>query len=157
LEQQEIIIRKATIADIPTLIEFEQGVVEVERNFDSDLKDGQIKYYDINKLINDTDSQLIVATCGNELIGSGYAQIRKSKPYIQYQSYLYLGFIWVEPMYRGNRVSMTIIEALKTWGKSKGIFNVKLEVYAKNETAINAYRRCGFSECVVEMTIDLKK
>ena len=41
------IVRKATLDDLPTLLLFEQGVIEAERPFDPTIKSG-----DINAVIN---------------------------------------------------------------------------------------------------------
>lgn len=40
-------VRIATLKDLPTLLAFEQGVIEAERPFDPTIKAGNINYYDI--------------------------------------------------------------------------------------------------------------
>jgi hypothetical protein len=68
-----LIVRHAKIEEIETLLEFEQGIVAAERPFDSTLKDGEIHYYDLAKLIESSLSAVFVAELDGELIGSGYA------------------------------------------------------------------------------------
>ena len=51
------ITRKAILKDVPTLLEFEQGVIEAERPFDPTIKAGQITYYNISELINNEESK----------------------------------------------------------------------------------------------------
>ena len=49
-----ITIRKATIEDLPVLLEFEQGVLRAERPMDRNLKIKNTYYYDIPNLIKDS-------------------------------------------------------------------------------------------------------
>ena len=39
-------IRRASLEDLGTIVEFHRGVVLAERPFDSTLKSGDIRYYD---------------------------------------------------------------------------------------------------------------
>ena len=95
-----IIIRKATLDDVPALLRFEQGVVETERPFDPTLKPHPNSYYDIPQMIEDPLVQLVVADCGGQLVGCGYARIEESKRYLRHGRHAYLGFMYVEPQWR---------------------------------------------------------
>jgi hypothetical protein len=88
-----ITIRKATIDDVPTLLQFEQGVVETERPFDPTLRPHPNSYYDIPRMIEDPLVQLVVADYHGQLIGCGYARIEKSKHCLQHERHAYLGFM----------------------------------------------------------------
>ncbi len=70
-----ISIRKATLADMDTLLQFEQGVITAERPFDPTLKEEHINYYNLPELITAPHCHLVVAELAGELIGSGYARI----------------------------------------------------------------------------------
>lgn len=148
-------IRTSKISDLSQLLDFEQGVITAERPFDTTLKEGRISYYDLEKIILADDAELVVAECDGKLIASGYAQIKQSKPYIKFSRFSYLGFMYVDPKYRGHGVNKLILEALKDWSKSKGIYNVSLDVYDQNQAAIRAYEKAGFKKNLVEMQIDL--
>jgi len=151
----EIIVRHATPVDIPILQQFEQGVIEAERPFDSTLKPGLIHYYDLEKLMHSEDSALLVAQNEDELIGSGYARIQSAKPYLAHDRYGYLGFMYVKPEFRGQGVITKIIDALKSWCLEKGITEIRLEVYEDNLPAIHAYQKSGFEKHLVEMRMKL--
>ena len=56
-----ITIRKATIEDLPVLLEFEQGVLRAERPMDRTLKLNNTYYYDIPNLIEDPLVELVIA------------------------------------------------------------------------------------------------
>lgn len=154
---ENILIREALLTDIPKLLEFEQGVISAERPFDETLKEGNINYYDLDKLINQADSQVIVAEIAGELVGSGYALIKESKEYIKHERYSYFGFMYVDPSHRRKGVNQLIVETLKNWSKNKGVYNISLGVFAGNQSAINAYEKAGFSKTLIEMRLQLEK
>jgi len=55
------------------------------------------------------------------------------------------GFIYLEPFHRGKAVGKVIIEALKEWGKAKGMKHFQLNVYSENESAIHACEKAGIN------------
>ena len=140
----EVIIRKATINDLDTLLVFEQGVIAAERPFDPTLKTVHTNYYDIEKMIPATNVELVVAELGGELIGSGYARIENAKPYLQHQQHAYLGFMYVAPAHRGKGINRMIMETLEAWAKAQNITELRLDVYQQNDAAIKAYEKTGF-------------
>lgn len=148
---KDIFIRQATLNDMDTLLAFEQGVINAERPFDPTLKPTGVKYYDIDQMINSAEVELLVAISGDEVIGSGYARIESAKPYLLHEQYAYLGFMYVDPRYRGLGVNQKIIETLSSWSASKGITELRLEVYQTNESAIKAYEKAHFIRHVVQM------
>jgi len=146
-----ITIRKATLIDLPTLLHFEQGVIQTERHFDSTLKEGDIHYYDLKTMISSPDVELVVAESGTKLIGCGYARIETAKHYLKHRLYAYLGFMYVDPAHRGKGVNQLIVNALKDWAVSKGLTEIRLEVYNENTAAIRAYEKAGFTRYILEM------
>jgi len=154
---EELHFRAAKPSDIPQLQIFEQGVISAERPFDDTFKSEGIYYYDLESLISDENVELIVAEINGELVASGYARILKSKPYINYPFYTYLGFMYVSPEHRGKGINQLLIEQLAKWSKEQGINNMHLDVFADNQPAINAYRKSGFNHYLLEMRVDLEK
>lgn len=148
-------IRKAKLSDLNKLLEFEQGVIASERPFDESLKNEEVTYYDIEKLIIDNNSQLIVVEYNNELIASGYALIKKSEPFEKYDYFSYLGFMFVDPKYRRKGINKQVIDSLIEWSKNKGIIEIRLEVFHQNKSAVLAYEKLGFKKTLVEMRIDV--
>lgn len=153
---EQVIIRKATLNDLNTLLIFEQGIIASERPFDSTLKSGHIHYYDIKKMITARDVELVVAELDNELIGCGYARIENAKPYLQHAQHAYLGFMYVSPQHRGKGVNKKIIAALAAWSAAENITELRLDVYQHNEAAIKAYEKSGFTKHMVAMRMGLE-
>src|SRR6476660_7976644 len=114
-----VFIRHATPKDLPTLLAFEQGVVATERPFDETLKPGTIHYYDLEAMLQADDVYLAVALIDGEIVGSGYARIEESKPYLKHPHHAYLGFMYVRPEHRGKGINAQIINELKNWSLSK--------------------------------------
>jgi RimJ/RimL family protein N-acetyltransferase len=150
-------IRKATLQDLETLLQFEQELIEAERPFDKTLKPGQIHYYDIEKMITADHIELLIAQQDDEIIGSGYARIENAKPYLQHNQHAYLGFMYVTPPFRGKGINKMIMNALATWSASVNITELRLDVYHANESAVKAYEKSGFEKHMLNMRKSIKK
>jgi GNAT superfamily N-acetyltransferase len=148
-------IRKATLDDLATLLEFEQGIITAERPFDPTLKEGKISYYNIEKMISAADVEVVVAVLNEQIIGSGYARIEDAKPYLNHKLYAYLGFMYTDPDHRGKGVNAQIIETLTNWVRSQNVFEMRLDVYNDNPSAIRAYEKVGFKKHLINMRIGL--
>ena len=149
-------IRQANLNDIEILLEFEQRLVDYERNLTSHIKEGHINYYNIESLIKRSDATVLVAENNGEIIGSGYALIKSNKTYKTPEKYVYLGFMYVKEKYRGEGVNKRIINQLIEWGKNNGYYIFKLDVYSKNSSAINAYEKAGFKGEELNMILNLR-
>nr|WP_309757841.1 GNAT family N-acetyltransferase [Flavobacterium sp.] len=147
----QIIIRKAHPNDLEKLLEFEQAIITAERPFDPTLKAEKIHYYDIEQMISAPHIQIVVAEIDLELIGSGYARIEVAKPYLNHLNYAYLGFMYTVANHRGKRVNAKIIEALKKWCILQDVFEMRLDVYNDNTSAIKAYEKVGFKKHLINM------
>lgn len=155
INKNNTIIRPATNTDLPKLSEFLQSLVAAERPFDSTLKEGEIFYYDIQNLILDKATEVLVVDNGNQIIGCGYAQIRTAKAYEKHESFGYLGFMFVSPEFRGKGISNLLLTDLKKWVLLQGITEVRLEVYHDNEAAVKAYEKAGFKKIITTMRCNI--
>ncbi|WP_165731577.1 GNAT family N-acetyltransferase [Polaribacter sp. 20A6] len=151
----EISIRTATLQDLETLLEFEQGVITAERPLDPFLGDGKLSYYNIPELISNEDIYFIVATSNDQLVSSGYLRIENSKHYHKNPKHGYIGFIFVKPAFRGNKISNLILESLKNWAVKKDLKELRLDVYSNNSAAIKSYERFGFTKILVNMKMSI--
>lgn len=137
------------------LLEMEQLIIAAERPFDAGLKAESISYYNLEELILSVSAEVLVAEKSNVIVGSGYAEIRNSKPYMKHNVHSYLGFMYVKPKFRGKGINKLLLNSLKEWSKSQQVFNFILDVYADNQPAIRAYEKSGFKSNLVEMTMSL--
>ena len=150
----ELIIRAATAEDLPTLLRFEQGVIAAERPYDPTLQPNPIVYYDLDAMIAADYIELVVAEFNGQIVGSGYARIEKAKAFYKYVRYAYLGFMYVEPAFRGQGINQKIILHLQNWAALRSIHELRLEVYTGNIAAIKAYAKMGFKDDIVTMRLN---
>lgn len=151
LESSSLLTRTATREDLLVLLGFEQGIVAWERPFNPTLKPDPISYYDIGELIDLDTAEVIVAVDGERIIGSGYVKIRQASDYVQPSEYAFLGFMFVDPDYRGRGVNRLVMDALLDWAKARELTEVRLQVYSGNDSAIRAYEKTGFTPLLLEM------
>jgi GNAT superfamily N-acetyltransferase len=151
-----ITIRKATTEDLSILYEFEQGVLQAERPMDKTLKISKTYYYDIPNLISELNVELVIAEINGVIVGCGYARIKQARDCFQFDQFSYLGFMFTKEDYRGKGVNKTIMNYLYDWSLSKGIYEVRLEVYPSNNAAIKAYEKVGMQATMHTMRIDLR-
>jgi GNAT superfamily N-acetyltransferase len=144
-------VRTATDADVPTLLELEQGVIAAERPFDPTLRDPPIRYYDLERLIASPDIELAVVDHGDEVIGSGYARLEAAEPFLRHRQHAYVGFMFVRPAHRGRGVSGLVIDHLAKWARGRGVNELRLDVYHDNHGAIRAYEKAGFVRHMILM------
>jgi GNAT superfamily N-acetyltransferase len=148
----DIKLRTATLNDLERLRSFEQELIKFERTFDDTL--GQnIQYYDIERLIQDKESELVIAETTEEIIGCSYAKILKADSRYVYDKYTLIGFVYVVPNHRGKKLSATIIGKLQEWSNEQGVSEIRLRVYASNTSAAKAYREMGFRDNFIEMRL----
>lgn len=148
---EKIKYRKAKLEDLSVLYEFEQQIIATERPFDPTLKPGHINYYDLKEKILETTSEVIVAVSGADVVASGYGSIRKPENYLNFDRFVYMGFMYVRPAFRGRGVIKGLISELEEWARSQNIREVRLEVYDDNAGALKAYDKAGFKRHVITM------
>ncbi|MGB0495350.1 MAG: GNAT family N-acetyltransferase [Kangiellaceae bacterium] len=152
---KNILIRTAVLKDLEILLDFEQGIIEYERPMVVDMITEKFHYYDLKEMIESENSVVVVAEVDGKLVASGYAKIKKSKHYLTHECHAFLGFMFVDPEFRGQGINNKIIDELGRWSKSKGIKVAYLTVFAENDSAIRAYEKQGFEKEVIEMRLGL--
>lgn len=153
---EEIVLRQATMADLDVLLQCEQGIIRAERPFSPTLKEDPVHYYDLEKMLTDPQTDVVVAEWNGTIIGCGNTRIEDSKPYYSHRQHAYLGMMYVSPEHRGKGVNAMVMEKLKTLAKRRGITELRLDVFAENESAIKAYEKVGFKPLLVEMRMHIE-
>ncbi len=151
-----MVLRHATIDDLPILLEFEQGVLDAERLMDTTLKREDTYYYDLPYLINEPTVALLVAEINGVIVACGYAKIIQARDCFTFNRFSYLGFMYTKEAFRGNGINKQIIDYLCDWSIHRGIYEVRLEVYPSNTAAIQAYKKVGMDATMVTMRVGLK-
>lgn len=137
--------------DLPILLDFEQAIIEFERQFDPTLAPADVSYYDLAGMIDAPLVELLVAEINHEVIGSGYARLEESKVYLKHRRHAYLGFMYVVPSRRGAGVNQQLIAVLNRWIITQNVHELRLDVYHDNQAAVRAYEKAGFRRHLTEM------
>lgn len=153
---KNVVIRPATLADLTFLLEFEQGIIAAERPFDPTLKPDKINYYDLKALTLSDTAHVVVAELEGEIVAGGYAELRRAKDFLQHEMYAHLGAMFVKTHCRGKGINAQIITALLDWVKSTGTTEARLEVYAENVAALQAYKKVGFEPHILQMRLSVE-
>ncbi|MCC5809270.1 MAG: GNAT family N-acetyltransferase [Ectothiorhodospiraceae bacterium] len=151
-----LILREAKTADYPSLVALEQKVIDAERPYNESLKEKDAYYYDIEKLISDPDSRLVVGEVSGDIVATGYVQVRPSKPALGHDNHGYLGFMYVAEQYRGLGLNKVILQDLVSWGQQRQVTDFYLDVYVENNSAVRAYEKFGFRGSLLEMKLKLE-
>lgn len=149
----QILIRQARPEDLPTLLAFEQALIEAERPCDPTMRPDEFHYYDLKAMILSDEAEVLVAEHDGKLVGSGHAKVRQPQPYNNFGPYAFLGFMYVMPEYRGKGINQRIIGELTTWAGKRGLQEIRLQVYDENIAAVKAYEKVGFRKILTEMRL----
>lgn len=145
------------MSDLPTLLTFEQGIIQAERPYDHTLRPDPINYYDLADLIESETAEVAVAEMDGELVASGYALKKASRHYVSPAFHAYIGFLYVSPDHRGKGINQRILDHLFDWARRNELPEIHLTVYPDNAPAIRAYEKSGFKPYILEMRTNLNE
>ena len=142
-------IRYAQERDIPRLEELLVQVCNVHHAGRPDLFRAGGQKYDRRQLLDllgDGNRPVLVAADGEDR-AVGYAfcvlQVHRGERVCPDMTTLYLDDLCVDQACRGQRVGSGLYQAVLALARERGCYNVTLNVWACNQTAMDFYRRCG--------------
>ena len=148
---ENLSIRQATINDLATLRNMEQGLIKAERPFDVTIREDPVVYYDLESMLTDPDVRVVVAEADGQIVSCGYARVEDARTYLDHKKHAWMGFMFTLDEYRGKGINGQIVEVLSAWADTKGLKEIRLTVYEENTPAIRAYEKVGFKKHIVEM------
>ncbi len=154
-------IRPAMEKDIPRLGELLLQVCRVHHQGRPDLfRAGGRKYDDLElrKLLQDSDRPVLAALDGDGVV-QGYAfcvlQRHQGEGSFNDMTTLYLDDLCVDEGCRGQHVGRQLYEAVLALAREKGCYNVTLNVWTCNESAMKFYESCGLRPQKIGMEVVL--
>ncbi len=142
----ELNIRKAENRDIPRILELLSQVLEVHAKGRPDLfKSGTTKYdaAELEKILADKERPVFVAENG-EVLGYAFCVFqRHEERNTPNFTTLYIDDLCVDEKSRGLHVGRSLYEYVLKFAKERGCYNVTLNVWACNESAMRFYEKCG--------------
>ena len=154
-------IRPAQESDIPRLGDLLLQVCRVHNQGRPDLfRAGGRKYDDeeLRRLLKEPDRPILVAEDENGWV-SGYAfcvyQYHKGEGSFNDITTLYLDDLCVDETSRGQHVGRALYQTVLDLARRTGCYNVTLNVWSCNESAMRFYENCGLKPQKVGMEVIL--
>lgn len=144
-------IRRAQERDIPRIGELLLQVCRVHHEGRPDLFRAVGRKYDdedLHRLLRDEERPILVAEDETGLV-LGYAfciyQLHEGDGAFNDMKTLYLDDLCVDENCRGQHVGSALYQAVLDLARSSGCYNVTLNVWSRNESAMSFYERCGLT------------
>ena len=152
-----LLIKKSTLEDLKTIQNLNNQLFKLEKeNYDSTLvsnwpltNEGKLYFED---LIN--NHYVIVAILNDEIVGYLAGTINEKGSYEEIQ-YGEINNMLVKDECRGYGIGKMLINNFKDYCRENNVYNVKVEASAKNENAINFYKKNGFEEFNITLTMKI--
>lgn len=150
-----MLIRKANINDIETLLDFGMKLHLVEKEFEPMLQYSKVevqkKYTD--ELKNPLSLFLIVE---NDNLSVGYLYAHAKKINLNSKDLVCeLEVVYVSPEFRGRGLAKDLINECIIWAKGKKILNIKTDIFAKNLPSKKTFEKIGFEEYSLTYSFNL--
>ncbi|MBQ9086116.1 MAG: GNAT family N-acetyltransferase [Clostridia bacterium] len=149
-------VRRAEIKDIPRMMDLLSQVDLVHHRGRPDLFRIGTKYSqeELETLLSDENRPILAATDENDVM-QGYCfciyQQHLNDPILTDIKTLYIDDLCVDENQRGKKIGKRLYEAALELAKDTGCYNVTLNVWSCNESAMRFYESCGLTPQKVGM------
>ena len=144
-----MVIRRAKNTDMPGINKLLEQVLMVHHNGRPDLfKSGAKKYTDeeLVEIIRDDSKPIFVAVDeADKVLGYAFCVFQQhiNNNILTDVKTLYIDDLCVEEALRGQHIGKQLYEYVLAFAKDQGCYNVTLNVWACNESAMRFYQKCG--------------
>ncbi len=143
-------IRRATDNDLNKINDLLQQVLTVHHNGRPDLfKSGTKKYTDdeLLQIIADDNRPIFVAENDNEVVGYAFCVFQQhlNNNILTDVKTLYIDDLCVDETKRGLHIGSTLYDYVLKFAKESGCYNVTLNVWSCNQSALKFYERLGLT------------
>ena len=149
-------IQKATREDVPKIEELLYQVHKVHSDKRPDIFIPGLKKYSkeqILELIDSPSTPIYVYKENGEILGYAFViyMIPKDKPSLVQIKTMYIDDLCVDKNVKGNGIGTIIFKDLEKIAKQESCYNIILNVYNFNESAMKFYEKCGMSRLSTHM------
>ena len=144
-----MVIRRAKNIDMPGINQLLEQVLMVHHSGRPDLfKSGAKKYTDeeLVEIIRDDSKPIFVAVDeADKVLGYAFCVFQQhiNNNILTDVKTLYIDDLCVEEALRGQYIGKQLYEYVLAFAKDQGCYNVTLNVWACNESAMRFYEKCG--------------
>ncbi len=136
-------VRRATHSDLERLVSF---AIAEAREAEKKARSSELIREGVRVGLEDDSIAMywVLEKEGSEVIGN----VSVVKEWSNWNAgyYWWIQSMFLHPKYRGKGLLDRLIEAVKKAAKQKGAMELRLYVHNRNERAIKAYRKSGFSD-----------
>ncbi len=154
------IIRRAEKNDIPSIMKLLIQVNMVHHEGRPDLFKGPTTKYteaELSDLLENEATPIFVCADDKQVLGHGFCIFQHSGGRLMEEhDTLYIDDICVDENHRGKGIGKALFEAIVSFAKSKGCYNVTLNVWSCNPGAMEFYERMGMKPYRTGMETILK-
>ena len=141
-------IRFAKLDDIPAMIRLLKQVGRVHYEGRPDIFRADAQKYDeaaLEMLLQDKNRPILVAEVENSVVGYAFCVLQNTvgDPVLQDKLTVYIDDLCVEETCRGAGVGKALYQAVLAYAKELGAYNVTLNVWAENKSALKFYEKMG--------------
>ncbi len=140
-------IRRAENRDIPTLLDLLSQVLTVHADGRPDIFKHNVTKYGESELIEilaDESRPVFVAEADGKVRGYAFCMLqRPSSAVLNDILTLYIDDICIDSNFRGGKIGSQLFDAVKTFAKEKNCYNITLNVWSFNESAMKFYESLG--------------
>ena len=141
-------IRFAKNTDIPAFIRLLKQVGRVHYEGRPDIFRADAQKYDeaaLEALLQDQNRPILVAEDAGQVLGYAFCVIQNTAgdPVLQDVKTVYIDDLCVDENCRGGGVGKALYNAVLDYAREIGAYNVTLNVWAKNESALKFYEKMG--------------
>ena len=149
-------IRFAKPQDVPGIIKLLQQVGRIHHEGRPDLFRATAQKYgpsQVLEMMDKQDSPIFVAAEGNKVLGYGFGMIEKFRQHtvMNDRITLYIDDLCVLEECRGQHIGTAIYNEIVQYAKLRGCYNVTLNVWSCNESAMKFYESLGLKPQKVGM------
>lgn len=144
-----MIIRRAINNDMPGINKLLNQVLMVHHNGRPDLFKANVKKYtdeELEVIIKDDTKPIFVAVDEqDEVLGYAFCVFQQhlNNNILTDVKTLYIDDLCVDEEKRGMHIGKTLYEFVLEFAKAQGCYNVTLNVWSCNESAMKFYEKCG--------------
>ena len=155
-----MIIRRATIGDMPRINDLLCQVLNVHHKGRPDIfKSGAKKYTDgeLADIIGDASRPIFVAEDEGEVVGYAFCifQCHENNNILTDIKTLYIDDLCVDESRRGEHIGRALYDHTVAFAKKNGCYNLTLNVWSCNKSAMKFYEKCGLLPQKVGMELIL--
>jgi ribosomal protein S18 acetylase RimI-like enzyme len=100
---------------------------------------------ELETILNDSSKPIFVYEAEHRILGHAFCQITEVKDnrLLQDIKTLYIDDICIDETVRGKHIGTALFEYVRDYAKSIGCYNVTLNVWEGNDSALSFYRKMG--------------